>query len=55
MVQDQLARDRVRAGVRVAEEDSAAATVAARGRAAVAFAEVVVQVFRTAQGFRAIR
>lgn len=55
MVQDHLVRVRVRAGARVAEEDGAAATVLARGRAAVAFAEVVAREFRTVQGFRAIR
>ena len=55
MVQVHLARVRVRAGARAAEEDSAAATVLARGQAVIAFAVIVVREYRTGHGFRAIQ
>ncbi|MGD9379306.1 MAG: hypothetical protein PVI51_01930 [candidate division WOR-3 bacterium] len=54
MVQVQQARVQVQAGVKGAEEDSAAATVQGRGQAAIAFAVVVVRGFRTDRGFPVI-
>lgn len=55
MVRVHLARVQVRAGVRAAEEDSAAVTVLARGQAVIVFAVNAVRECRTGHGFRAIQ
>jgi hypothetical protein len=53
-VQVHQARVQVQAGVKGAEEDSAAATVQGRGQAAIAFAVVAVRGFRISRGSRVI-